>query len=108
MNIAVGSISSLADSVIPNMLTAVSSTSPASATEQQMVGEGGEDAAEARRAGGEAHRDREHVVDDQRRGRQQRRDAPQVELRDGIRAAALGVGGDHLRVGHDEQDEHRR
>ena len=62
---SVGSISSLADSAIPNMLTAVRSTSPIRLHEQQVVGERGERAAEARGASREADRDREHVVDEQ-------------------------------------------
>ena len=100
-------ISSRADSAIPNMLTARQQRQPDQRDREQVVRERGEHAAEAGRAGREADRDRQHVVDDERRRRQQRRPAAEVRLGDRVRAAALGVRRDHLRVGDHQQHQHR-
>ena len=62
------------------MLTSVSSASPTRQTSSRWCASAGEHAAEAGRARGEADRDGEHVVDDQRGRRQQRRPAPEVRL----------------------------
>ena len=79
---------------------------PDQADEQQMMREAGEHTAETRRAGSQADRDGEHVVDEQRRRGEQRRNTAEIELRDGVGAAALGVRRDHLRVGDDQQRQH--
>ena len=73
--------------------------------EQQVVGEPGEHAAEARRARGKTHGDGEDVVDDHRCGREQTPAAPKASLGDRVRSASLGVRGDHLRVGGDDRGE---
>ena len=44
------------------------------------------------------HGDRQVVVDEQRRGRDERRHAAEVRLRDGVRAAARRVGDAHLAI----------
>ena len=48
--------------------------------QQQVVREGREDAAEARRAGGQADRDRQHVVDEQRGGGEQGGNRPRFSF----------------------------
>lgn len=73
-----------------------------------MLRERGKDAAKACGARRETHRDRQHVVDDERCGSEQAWPAPKVRLRDRIGAATFGVRGDHLGVGDDEQREHAR
>ena len=65
------------------------------------------DAAERGCAGGEADGHGEHVVDHHRGGRQQARPTAQVRLGHRVGAAALGVRRDHLRVGDDQEREHR-
>ena len=105
-NTAAGSMRSFADSAIPNMFTAVSTARPIRPTARRWWASAGKHAAEAGRAGGKADRHGEDVVDEQRRRGEQRRDPAEVELRDGVRAAALGVRRDHLRVGDHEQRQH--
>ena len=58
--------------------------------------------------GGDRDRDRQHVVDQQRRGRQHPGEVPEVLLRDDERPAARRVGMDDLRVGGGDDDEERR
>ena len=74
----------------------------------EMVGQRREGAAEAGRAGGEADRHGEHVIDHQRACRQECEGAAEVGLGHRVSAPAVRVRGDHLRVGEDQQAEHRR
>ena len=108
MNTTVGSISSLADSAIPNMFTTVSSSNPTSETISRWFASPGNTLPETRRARREADGDRQYVVDHERGGRQQCRNASEIALGDRVGAAPVGMRRDHLRVGHDEQREHAR
>ena len=57
-------------------------------------------------AGRDAHRHREHVIDQEGGAGDQRGVRPQVVLGDDVRPAAFGVGADRLTVrGHDDGDE---
>ncbi len=103
MKIAAGSMSTRADSAIPNMLTAVEQSQADQRHEQEVVGQRGKRAAQAGRPGGQAYGDGEDVIDDHGRRGQQARPAAQVGLGHRIGAAALGMGVDHLGVGDDEQ-----
>ena len=58
-------------------------------------------------AGSDGDRDREHVVDEQRRGRDEARDDAEILLRDDVRAAARLVRLDRLGVREDDDREDR-
>ena len=80
MKIAVGIISSLADSVIPNMFTAVRITSPTMLTSSRWSSQGREYAPQAGRAGRQADRHGQHIVDHDRRRRSRLRLRPRLAL----------------------------
>ena len=67
-------------------------------------GNGGDECADA---GGDAHADIEEVVEHQRRGGQQAAAAAQVFAGHGVRAAAVGVGGDGLAVAEEDDASSR-
>ena len=73
---------------------------------EQMALEGREDAGQAGRPGSQADGNGEHVIDHQGGGRQERRPAAQVGLGHRVGPAAVGVSGDHLGVGDDQDDQH--
>ena len=56
-------------------------------------------------AGRGRHGDRQHVVDEQRRGGDETGQYPEVVARDDIAAAAVGIGLDHLRLRKDHDRE---
>jgi len=56
-------------------------------------------------AGGDRHRDGEDVVDDEGTCSHERGALSELVLRDGIRAAATGIGVDRLSVGRDDDRE---
>jgi hypothetical protein len=68
-------------------------------------GETGDSRGEREHAGGDRHRDREYVVDQQRGGPEQARKRAEVLLGDDVRATARLVGADGLAIGDDDDRE---
>ncbi len=75
---------------------------------QQVMGQRGEPRRRARRPGGEADRDGQHVIHHQARGRQQADRGAQILLAHRIRATAVGMHRDDLAIGDDQHHEQAR
>ena len=58
-------------------------------------------------SGRDAHGHHQDVIDNQRRGRQQRDILPQIFARDRIRAAAARISRDGLKIGNIDDDQQR-